>query len=159
MRCILSMASLLVLLAPVTAQDLVAKTDALSPADEQKAFKLPKGFEIQLIAAEPDIQKPMQMAFDTKGRLWVTTSHHYPWAAEAGKGTDRLYVLSDFDEKGKAKTIKIFDEKLNIPIGVLPLDDGKSVIVSEAGSILKLTDTDGDGKADKREVLYGGFGF
>jgi len=158
MRCILSMASLLVLLAPVTAQDLVAKTDALSPADEQKAFKLPKGFEIQLIAAEPDIQKPMQMAFDTKGRLWVTTSHHYPWAAEAGKGTDRLYVLSDFDEKGKAKTIKIFDEKLNIPIGVLPLGDGKSVIVSEAGSILKLTDTDGDGKADKREVLYGGFG-
>lgn len=159
MRYFLSLAFLFLLFAPLAAQDLVAKTDALSPAEEQKAFKLPKDFEIQLIAAEPDIQKPMQMAFDTKGRLWVTTSHHYPWAAEAGKGTDRLYVLSDFDEKGQAKTIKIFDEKLNIPIGVLPLEDGKSVIVSEAGSILKLTDTDGDGVADKREVLYGGFGF
>ena len=159
MRYPLAFAFSLLLIAPVAGQDLVAKTDALSPAEEQKAFKLPKGFEIQLIAAEPDIRKPMQMAFDTKGRLWVTTSHHYPWAAEAGKGTDRLYVLSDFDETGKAKTIKIFDEKLNIPIGVLPLGDGKSVIVSECGSILKLTDTDGDGVADKREILFTGFGF
>ncbi len=159
MRFPLALAFYLLLLAPVAGQDLVAKTDALSPAEEQKAFKLPKGFEIQLIAAEPDIRKPMQMAFDTKGRLWVTTSHHYPWAAKPGEGTDRLYVLSDFDETGKAKTIKIFDEKLNIPIGVLPLGDGKSVIVSECGSILKLTDTDGDGKADQREVLYTGFGF
>ena len=159
MRFPLAFAFSLLLLAPVAGQDLVAKTDALAPADAQKAFKLPKGFEIQLIAAEPDIQKPMQMAFDTKGRLWVTTSHHYPWAAKPGEGTDRLYVLSDFDEKGKAKSIKIFDEKLNIPIGVLPLEDGKSVIVSECGSILKLTDTDGDGKADQREVLFTGFGF
>ena len=159
MRFPFAFAFSLLLVAPIAAQDLVAKTDALSPAEEQKAFKLSKGFEIQLIAAEPDIRKPMQMAFDTKGRLWVTTSHHYPWAAKPGEGTDRLYVLSDFDTTGHAKTIKIFDEKLNIPIGVLPLGDGKSVIVSECGSILKLTDTDGDGKADQREVLYTGFGF
>ncbi len=159
MRYLLAFASAALLLASAPAQDLIAKTDAKSPDDERKAFKLPKGFEAQLIAAEPEIQKPMQMAFDSKGRLWVTTSHLYPWAAKPGEGTDRLYVLSDFDEKGKAKTIKIFDEKLNIPIGVLPLGDGKSVIVSEAGSILKLTDTDGDGKADKREVLYTGFGY
>ena len=159
MRCPLAFALSLLFLAPVAAQDLVAKTDAKSPEDERKAFKLPKGFEAQLIASEPDIQKPMQMAFDSKGRLWVTTSHLYPWAAKPGEGTDRLYILSDFDDKGKAKTIEIFDDKLNIPIGVLPLPDGKSVIVSEAGSILKLTDTDGDGKADKREVLFTGFGY
>ena len=159
MRCLLSLALIPLLLAPVMAQDLVAKTDAKTPAEEQKCFKLPKGFEAQLVASEPDIQKPMQMAFDSKGRLWVTTSHHYPWAAKPGEGTDRLYVLSDFDQKGKANSIKIFDEKLNIPIGVLPIGDGKSVIVSEAGSILKLTDTDGDGVADKREVLFTGFGY
>ena len=87
MRCLLSLALILLLLAPVMAQDLVAKTDALSPAEAQKKFKLPKGFEMQLVAAEPDIQKPMQMAFDSKGRLWVTTSHHYPWAAKPGEGT------------------------------------------------------------------------
>jgi len=159
MRYLLSLAFSAVLLAPAFSQDLVAKTDALAPADAQKKFKLPKGFEIQLVAAEPDIQKPMQIAFDAKGRLWVTTSHLYPWAAKPGEGTDKLFVLSEFDEKGKAKTVKVFDDKLNIPIGVLPLPDGKSVIVSEAGSILKLTDTDDDGKADKRETLFTGFGF
>ncbi len=145
---------------PAGAQDLVAKTDALSPEDEAKKFKLPEGFTAQLVASEPDIQKPMQLAFDAKGRMWVTTSHHYPWAAEAGMGTDKLFVLSDFDPKtGKAKSVKVFDDKLNIPIGVLPLPDCKSVIVSECGRILKLTDTDGDLKADTREVLFEGFGF
>lgn len=144
---------------PAVAQDLVAKTDALSPADEAKKFKLPEGFTAQLVASEPDIQKPMQLAFDAKGRMWVTTSYHYPWAAEPGKGTDKLFVLSDFDANGKAKKVQVFDDKLNIPIGVLPLPDCKSVIVSECGKILKLTDTDGDMKADKREVLFEGFGF
>jgi putative heme-binding domain-containing protein len=144
---------------PAAAQDLVAKTDALSPADELKKFKLPEGFTAQLVASEPDIQKPMQLAFDARNRLWVTTSHHYPWAAEAGKGTDKLFVLSDFDASGKAKTVRVFDDTLNIPIGVLPLPDCKSVIVSECGKILKLTDTDDDMKADKREVLFEGFGF
>lgn len=150
----------LVLSVPAVAQDLVAKTDALSPEDEAKKFKLPEGFTAQLVASEPDIQKPMQLAFDAKNRLWVTTSHHYPWAAEAGKGTDKLFVLSDFDPKtGKAKKVQVFDNKLNIPIGVLPLPDCQSVIVSECGKILKLTDTDGEMKADKREVLFEGFGF
>ena len=65
---------------------LVAPTDALSPADERKGFTLPAGFEAQLVASEPDIQKPMQMAFDAKGRLWVTTSYHYPFAAPSGQG-------------------------------------------------------------------------
>ena len=106
MRCLLSLALIPLLLAPVMAQDLVAKTDAKTPAEEQKCFKLPKGFEAQLVASEPDIQKPMQMAFDSKGRLWVTTSHHYPWAAAAGQGTDKLFVLSDFDDKGKAKSVR-----------------------------------------------------
>ena len=156
---LLALAALFALALPAAAQDLVAKTDPLSPEDEAKKFKLPDGFTAQLVAAEPDIQKPMQLAFDAKGRMWVTTSHHYPWAAEPGKGTDKLFVLSDFDDKGKAKKVEVFDDKLNIPIGVLPLPDCKSVIVSECGKILKLTDTDADMKADKREVLFDGFGF
>ncbi len=159
MRFLLSLALALLLGQLAPAQDLVAKTDAKTPAEELKCFTLPPGFEAQLVASEPDIQKPMQLAFDAKGRLWVTTSHHYPFAVAEGKGTDKLFVLSDFGDDGKAKKVQVFDDKLNIPIGVLPLPDGKSVIVSECGKILKLTDTDGDGKADKREVLFGGFGF
>ena len=151
--------ALALLLAPAAlGQQHVAPTEAMSPADERKAFTVPAGFEVQLVAAEPDIGKPIQMAFDAKGRLWVTTSRHYPFAAEAGKASDKLYVLSDFGPDGKAGTVQVFDDHLNIPIGILPLPDGKSCIVSSLGEIRKLTDTDGDGKADKMEVLYSGFG-
>lgn len=137
---------------------LVAPTNALSPAEEQKKLMVPAGFEVQLVASEPDIQKPMQMAFDARGRIWVTTSYHYPFPAPKGKSTDKLFILSDFDDKGKARKVQTFAADLNIPIGILPLPDCNSCIVSSVGEILKLTDTNGDGKADKKEVLFTGFG-
>jgi len=143
---------------PAQQPQLVAPTNALTPAEEQKALVVPAGFEVQLVASEPDIQKPMQMAFDAKGRIWVTTSYHYPFAAPAGKATDKLFILSDFDANGKAKKVQTFAADLNIPIGILPLPDCNSCIVSSVGEILKLTDTDGDGKYDKKEVLFTGFG-
>lgn len=166
MRPVLSFAVLIVLAAPALAQpklpnlppDLMAPTDPLAPADERKAFTVPDGFDVQLVASEPDIQKPIQMAFDAKGRLWVTTSYHYPFAAQ-GKATDKLFVLSDFDPvTGKANKVQTFADDLNIPIGILPLPDCNSCIVSSVGEIRKYTDTKGTGRADKMEVLYKGFG-
>lgn len=157
MRMTLLLLALLLSGQPLAAQD-IAPTEAKTPDDERKSFRVPAGFEVQLVASEPGIQKPMQIAFDAKGRLWVTTSHHYPFPAEAGQAKDRLYVLSDFDATGRAKRIEVFDDQLNIPIGILPLPDCRSAIVSSVGQILKLTDTDGDGKADRREVLFTGFG-
>ncbi len=166
MRFVLSLTASLALAASLFAQpklpnlppDLMAPTDALAPADERKAFTVPAGFDVQLVASEPDIQKPIQMAFDAKGRLWVTTSYHYPFAAP-GKPSDKLFVLSDFDPAtGKAKTVQTFADDLNIPIGILPLPDCKSCIVSSLGEIRKYTDTKGTGKADTMEVLYKGFG-
>jgi putative heme-binding domain-containing protein len=166
MRSALSLFAALAFAAPAFAQpklpnlppDLMAPTDPLKPEDERKQFTVPAGFEVQLVACEPDIQKPIQMAFDAKGRLWVTTSYHYPFAAQ-GKATDKLFVLSDFDpETGKAKKVQTFAEDLNIPIGILPLPDCNSCIVSSVGEIRKYTDTKGTGKADKMEVLFKGFG-
>src|ERR1700704_2120314 len=57
----------------------VRTTPALTPEQEQKGFRLPPGFEIQLVAADPDIFKPMNMAFDAQGRLWVTVTREYPF--------------------------------------------------------------------------------
>jgi putative heme-binding domain-containing protein len=136
----------------------IAPTDPKSPADERAGFTVPPGFEVQLVAAEPDIDKPIQMAFDAKGRLWVTTSRLYPFPAPVGEGTDKLFILSDFGPDGKARKVQVFADNLNIPIGVLPLPDCNSCLVSSAGVIYKLTDTKGTGKADKREVLFEGFG-
>lgn len=148
----------------------IAPTDPKTPAEELAAFQLPRGFTAQLVASDPDILKPMQIAFDAKGRLWVPTSREYPFPAAGRPGTDKLYVLDDFGPDGKARKISVFADDLNIPIGILPLPDCKSVLVSSIdpgppGStqavgvyIWKLTDTKGTGKADVKEKLYGPFG-
>ncbi|MCS7168645.1 MAG: c-type cytochrome [Gemmatales bacterium] len=142
------------------AQPLIAPTEALSPQEEQKRFRLPSGFIIQLVASEPDIQKPLNLAFDARGRLWVTHTVEYPFPAEdENSARDGITILEDFGPDGRARKITRFADKLNIPIGVLPLGDGRQAIVWSIPHIWKLTDTDGDGRADHREVLYGPFDY
>src|SRR5262245_30383519 len=139
--------------------ELVASTEALSPEDEKKAFRLPPGFEAELVAAEPDIAKPMNIAFDDRGRLWVTDTLEYPFPAAPGKKPrDSVKVLEDFGPDGRARKVTTFADGLNIPIGLLPLLGGREAIVFSIPNIWKLTDTDGDGKVDKREVLYEKYG-
>src|SRR5262245_311793 len=62
----------------------IATTAPRKPADERKAFRLPPGFVAELVAAEPDIKKPINIAFDARGRLWVTESVQYPFPAKDG---------------------------------------------------------------------------
>lgn len=138
----------------------VATTDPLRPSEQRAKFKLPPGFDIQLVASEPDIQKPMNLAFDARGRLWVTHSIEYPFAAEnAEVSRDGITVLDGIGSDGKATRATKFADKVNIPIGILPMPNGREVIVWSIPNIWKFTDTDGDGKADKREILYGSFDF
>ncbi|MFL5618245.1 MAG: dehydrogenase, partial [Gemmatimonadaceae bacterium] len=66
-----------------------------SPEAERTALHVPPGFEVQLVAAEPDIDKPMNLAFDARGRLWVTHSREYPIAAAPGAGRVRVSFLED----------------------------------------------------------------
>ena len=61
---------------------LVAPTEAISAAEQQKKFRLPPGFSIQLVAAEPEIRKPMNLNFDVHGRLYATQSEEYPFPAK-----------------------------------------------------------------------------
>ncbi|MCH8921593.1 MAG: PQQ-dependent sugar dehydrogenase [Planctomycetes bacterium] len=135
---------------------LVRTTDPLTAAEEQKTFTLPPGFEIQLVASEPDIYKPLNMAFDARGRLWVTDTVEYPFPAPPGrKGRDTLKILEDTNGDGRADKITTFADGLNIAMGVLPYGDG--AIVFSIPNIWYLRDTDGDGRADRREKLYGPF--
>lgn len=147
----------------------VRPTDPLSPADEQKALLVPDGFEVQFVAAEPDIFKPMNMAFDERGRMWITDSLEYPWAAPLDKpGRDSVKILHDTDGDGKADVIKTFADGLNIPIGIYPYPSrkdeatGKTIqgaIVYSIPYIWDLRDTDGDDVCDERIKLYGPFGY
>src|SRR2546426_10654925 len=80
----------------------VRTTPRLTPEQEQKTFHLPAGFEINLFASEPDILKPMNMAFDSKGRLWVTVTQEYPFPVPLDKkGRDAIKILEDTDGDGK----------------------------------------------------------
>lgn len=133
----------------------VRSTPARSPEEERKGFKLPEGFEITLFASEPQIGKPINIAFDARGRLWVTQSFEYPFAASPSKGRDRLTILEDTDNDGRADKFIHFNDTLNIPIGVMPVNDG--AIVYSIPNVYRYTDNDGDGKPDEQTKLFGPF--
>jgi putative heme-binding domain-containing protein len=142
----------------------VRTTDPLTPEAQQKTFKLPPGFTVQLVAAEPELRKPMNMAFDGAGRLWITESREYPWPTNASP-RDTIRIFSDFDANGRARKVTTFATNLNIPIGIYPFlsltaDKSKSTWKCVAWSIPNIwlfEDTDGDGTADKKEKLLGPF--
>src|SRR5271168_1846542 len=130
-----------------------------SPDEERKAIHLPPGFEIQLVASEPDIHKPLNLAFDDRGRLWITDTVEYPYPAAAGtRPRDTVKILSNFQADGRAQKIETFADGLNIPIGLLPLPSARSALVHNIPNIYLMTDQDGDGRADTRDVVYGVFG-
>src|SRR6185295_17498933 len=90
---------LLLLILPAFAQEppVVATTEPLSPQEQLKKFSLPPGFEIQLVASEPDIVKPMNLAFDDRGRLLCTQSVEYPFPVKDGlPARDTVNRLEDF---------------------------------------------------------------
>jgi putative heme-binding domain-containing protein len=135
----------------------IAATPPRSPAQEQQSFHLPPGFDIELVAAEPEIKKPINIAFDAAGRLWVTQSIEYPFPVAAGaKSRDTVKILDQWQPSGRAGRITTFADNLNIPIGVLPINHG--ALVYSIPSIYRMLETQGTGKADHREVLYSGYG-
>ncbi len=123
-------------------------------------FTLQPGFKIELFASEPLIGKPLNMAFDAKGRLWVTQSAEYPGPAKVGQGKDRVTILEDTDNDGKADKFTPVLDTLNIPIGLLPLQDG--LLTYSIPNLYRYTDTNryagaGDGKLDQSRRLLGPF--
>jgi putative heme-binding domain-containing protein len=136
----------------------VRPTEPRTPAAEQAGFQLPPGFVAELVAAEERIAKPMNLAFDDAGRLWVSCSLEYPYAAPLeGPSRDFIKVFEDTDGDGTFEKATTFADGLNIPIGLLPVADG--VICFSIPNIWHLRDTDGDGRADERIVLYGPMGW
>jgi putative membrane-bound dehydrogenase-like protein len=126
----------------------------LSPAESMKHLSVPGGFRVELFAAEPDIFKPITITWDGRGRTFIAESVDYPNDKYPdGKGHDRIVIAEDGD--GKADKFTVFADKLSIPTSMVCARGG--LIVAQAPDILFLKDTDGDGKADVRKVLFSGF--
>lgn len=152
---------------------LVRGTEPLTADQERAALHVPPGFELQLFASEPMINKPINMAFDARGRLWVSSTVEYPYSADKSRwsdpqGTrvkdsrDAIKILEDTDGDGQADKVIDFADGLNIPTGVVPWHKPEHTAGCIAWSIPNIwyfADTDGDDKADVRQILFGPLGY
>jgi len=133
----------------------LATADSIEAA--LKSFKLPAGYEINLFASErdfPQLNKPLEIKFDAKGRCWVSTNPSYPHLVPGRTPNDQLLVLEDTKGAGRADKISVFADNLYMPLGFEFGDGG--VYVSAQPNMIFLKDSDGDGKADiRRTVLHG----
>jgi len=129
----------------------------IDPNDSISKMTVAKGIKVQLFASEkdfPDLANPVQMAFDTRGRLWVAVMPSYPHWKPNEKMNDKILILEDTDGDGKADSCKVFADGLQVPSGLEFYNGG--LLVGHQPDLLFLKDTDGDDVADVRErVLHG----
>jgi putative membrane-bound dehydrogenase-like protein len=128
----------------------------LPPDKSREAFHIHPDLRIELAAAEPAVIDPVALAFDPDGKLWVVEMGDYPNGPPKGKPPQgRIRILEDRDGDGRFETSTVFADHLPFANGLFLWRDG--AVVTMAPQIVFLRDTDGDGKADKREPLYEGF--
>jgi len=127
----------------------------LEPRQALKAFRIDKGFRIELAAAEPQITDPCAIEWDEAGKLYVCELWNYPYLPKAGEPLGRIRVLEDADGDGYYEKSTIFADNITWPSGVACWDGGVFIISSP--DILYLKDTDGDGKADVIKKVFTGF--
>jgi putative heme-binding domain-containing protein len=154
-------------------------------------FQVADGYQIELWAENPLLEKPVQMNWDALGRLWVASSSLYPQIEPGGIANDKILILEDQDRDGKADGSTVFADDLLLPTAVVPdlvenrkADTGNrkeaqvgassenlsgirnpvseispsACYVGQSTELLHLTDTDGDGRADRTRIVFSGFG-
>ncbi|MDA0586682.1 MAG: c-type cytochrome [Planctomycetota bacterium] len=128
----------------------------LSPAESIKQMVFPKELKVELVASEPQVIDPVAIAFDENLALWVVEMSDYPNGPAAGeKPKSRIKILFDQDNDGHYETAHTFADELLFATGIQPWKGG--VIVTLAGEVAWLKDTDGDFKADIHETWFTGF--
>lgn len=125
-----------------------------SVEDSARAFTTLEGFRVEAVAAEPLIADPVAVSFDGSGRAWVVCMQGYSEQADENLGEVR--VLEDNDGNGRYDHATVFLDGLSWPTGIHCWAGGAFVAV--APDVLYCKDTDGDGRADVRDVVLTGFG-
>jgi len=140
--------------APTSSQPTTKPVPLLTPEEEAATFDLPPGFRAEVVAAEPMVEHPVHIAFDPDGRMWVAEMRSYMpdtegWGEQKPLG--RVSVLEDTDGDGRMDKSTVFADKLVLPRAVGFASDG--VLIASPPQLLFCRDTNGDGKADTREVV------
>ncbi len=145
-------------LVPNTVPESNETAGSIPAASTLAQMFVPRGFSVDLIAAEPDLHQPMAFTFDAKGRLWVAEGYSYPQKRPIGEGLDRILIFSDSDGDGSFDDRQVFTEGLNLVSGMEVGHGG--VWVGAAPELLFIPDRDGDDRPDSEpDVLLDGFGF
>lgn len=137
--------------------DLLPRIPPRAPQEVLESFQIEEGFRLELVASEPQIADPVAIAFDENGRIYVAEMRDYPHPPEDGKTPyGRVRLLEDTDEDGFYETSHLFVDPLPWPTGVACWKGG--VFVASAPNLFYFKDTTGDGVADRKEIVYSGFG-
>jgi mono/diheme cytochrome c family protein/glucose/arabinose dehydrogenase len=131
----------------------------LSPEEAMKTFKVEKGFRIELVACEPMIESPVAVSFDDQGRLYVVEMRGYMHdlnGAGEKEPIGRVSLLEDTDGDGRMDKASAFLDGLVMPRAVLAVNGG--ALIAEPPNLFFCKDTDGDGKADVKEIVASDYG-
>lgn len=140
-----------------TMAELLKPVPPKEPHEVLATFEAAPGFHLELAAHEPLVCSPVAAAFDEDGRMYVAEMRDYPFRPAAGEPPlGRVRMLEDRDGDGVYDRSSVLADELLWPTGVMPWKGG--VFVAAAPSIYYLRDTDGDGRADERRVVFTGFG-
>ncbi len=133
-----------------------AEQRAYTPQESLALMHLSEDFNADVFLAEPQVMSPVEMVFDEDGRIYVAEMLDYPDDPPPGKPVrSRIKLLEDADGDGKYEKVTVFADQVLQVSGLQPWKGG--LIVTSAPDILWMKDTDGDGKADVRQVFYTGF--
>lgn len=130
-------------------------SDPLSPEEALKSFQLNEDFNIEIFAAEPFVLDPVDLVFDEEGKAYVVEMPDYPYPPKEGKVAGRIRLLMDTNGDGRIDKSTVFADSLSEATSIFPWKGG--LIVTAAPYILYLKDTNGDFRADTKEVLFSGF--
>lgn len=143
---------------PRVPRDLIPPAPPLSPEEALKTIKVQSGFHVELVAAEPLVHCPIQIAFDPDGRLWVLEMRGFmpniDGVGETNKVGD-VAVLEDTDGDGKMDRRTVFLDGLVMPRALSLVRNG--ALVAEPPNLWFCQDTDGDGKCDKKTLVAGDY--
>ncbi len=128
----------------------------MTPTQSRDVIEMREGFRAELIASEPLVQDPVAVDFDEQGRMFVVQLPPYNAYVLEEIPSGSIALLEDTDNDGQYDRSTRFADDLSYPTAIACWDGG--IFVGDAPDLLYLKDTNGDGRADKRQVVFTGFG-
>lgn len=141
-----------------TGKPITQMQEPISPEESMRHMVVPPGFEVKLACSEPQVKKPICMAFDERGRLWVAETFDYPNNMQPpGQGHDQITICESTKGDGVMDKFTVFADHLSIPTSMVFANGG--LIVTQAPDMLFFPRDPADpDHAKERRVLFHGFG-